>query len=210
MTSRDSTTIPATPGERPAERPDPWDLPLLGEVFQELRRGYHICPEDGRLHRVLRRHLDDFTRLFAALGFRLEAHARDFFYFHGTGALSDRSERMAVFLFILIEWLADQGLLVEQELLTRRFPIADLPHLRVERYAACMKEAGLQGEAGIAEVLRALERFGFAERLGQEAFRFRPAVLRFADLCHQVLERADTPPSPVQGEDPAGPQEATP
>ncbi len=167
---------------------DPFGLPHLEQVFQELRRGRHICPEDGPLYWSLRDNLEVFQRLFCHLGFRLEAHPRDFYYFHGTGSLSDRSERMAVFMFILIEWLSDQGQKVEESLMTRRFKVAELPHLNMERYMGYMKEAGIQGEAGLADVLRSLERYGFLERMGGEAFRFKPPVFRFVDLCHLVLK----------------------
>ncbi len=166
---------------------DPFDLPHLEQVFQELRRGRHICPEDGPLYWAIRDNLEAFQLLFSRLGFRLEAHPRDFYYFHGTGSLSDRSERMAVFMFILIEWLSDQGQQVEESLMTRRFKKAELPHLHMERYVGYMKEAGIQGEGGLLDVLRNLERYGFLERMGNEAFRFKPPVFRFVDLCHLIL-----------------------
>ena len=63
-----------------------------------------------------------------------------------------------------------------------------------------MKEAGIQGEEGLQDVLRSLERYGFLERMGDGAFRFRPPVLRFVDLCHLILERAR--PGETDGEGP--------
>jgi hypothetical protein len=170
---------------------DPFDLPRLREVFDALRRGGHLCPEDGELYWALRDHRDAYAALFERLGFRLEAHPRDFFYFRGEGNLSDAGARMALFVFVLVEALADQGAAVEEALLTRTFGVAELPHLGSERYRAYLREAGIEGEEGLEGVVRNLERFGFARRLGEGRFQFRPPAYRFLDLCLQVL--ADAP-----------------
>jgi hypothetical protein len=176
--------------------PNPFALPRLKEVFEALRRGRHLCPEDGDLYWALRDHHEAFRDLFAHLGFRLEAHPRDFFYFAGEGGLSDASSRMALFAFILIEALADQGAAVEESLMTRTFSLPELPHRKGERYRAYLKEAGVEGEEGLDGILRNLERFGFAHRTGKTSFRFRPPAYRFLDLCHQVLaeEREEEAP----------------
>jgi hypothetical protein len=167
----------------------PFALPKLKEVFEVLRRGRHLCPEDGDLYWALRDHLEAFTDLFSHLGFRLVAHPRDFFYFEGEGSLSEVSARMALFLFILIEHLADQGLAVEEGLMTRAFSLPELPHLGSDRYRAYLKEAGVEGEEGLEGILKNLERFGFARRTGGTGFRFRPPAYRFLDLCHEVLRK---------------------
>lgn len=171
---------------------DPCNIPGLSEIFEALRRGRHLCSLDGDLYRAVRDNLEGLQLLFSRLGFRLEAHPRDFYYFHGTGSLSDRSERMAVFMFILVEWLSDRGDRVEEALMTRKFNLEELPHLQVERYRQYMNEAGVNGENGVKDVIRTFERFGFAARQGEMAFTFRPPVFRFVDLCHMVLEQHDT------------------
>jgi hypothetical protein len=102
----------------------PFALPHLGEIFDVLRRGRH----------------------FHHLGFRLVVHQRDFFYFRGKDSLSPQASRMAVFVFILIESLADQGEPVVDTLMTRTFTIADLPHLKGARYRAYLQEAGPSDE----------------------------------------------------------------
>jgi len=170
---------------------DPFDIPKLAEIFEALRRGRHICAEDGDLFWALRDRFDHIQTLFSHLGFRLEAHPRDFYYFHGSASLSDRSERMAVFMFILVEWLSDRGEQVEEAIITRKFNIDELPHMRIERYRQYMNEAGVAGEGGISDVIRNFERFGFARREGGSMFSFRSPVFRFVDLCHAVLELDD-------------------
>ncbi len=167
---------------------NPLLIERLDEIFDELRRGRHISAEDGPLYWIIRDNFDCLKLLFEKLGFKLEAHQRDFYYFHGTGNLSDRSERMAVFMFILIEWLSDQGHQVEEALMTKHFKISELPHFHLERYAEYMKEAGLTGQDSLGEVLKNLERYGFAERMGADVFRFKAPVFRFVDLCHIVLQ----------------------
>lgn len=187
----------AAPGTAPPK--DPFDLPRLGDVFDALRRGRHLCAEDGDLYWALRDHQAAFAELFGRLGFRLEAHPRDFFYFRGEGNLSDAGARMALFLFVLVEALADQGTAVEEALATRTFSFPELPHLGSERYRAYLREAGVEGEEGLEGVVRNLERFGFARRLGEGNFRFRPPVYRFLDLCLAVLADAPGPGSREEG-----------
>ncbi len=177
--------------KRCADSNDPFDIPRLSEIFEALRRGRHICSEDGDLYWAVRDNLDALQRLFPRLGFRLEAHPRDFYFFHGTGSLSDRSERMAVFVFILVEWLSDRGEQVEEVIMTRKFSIQELPHMQIQRYRQYMHEAGISHESGISDVIRNFERFGFARRDGSSIFSFRPPVFRFVDLCHEVLELDD-------------------
>lgn len=168
----------------------PFALPRLKEVFEILRRGRHICPEDGDLYWAVHDNLDSFQDLFSHLGFHLKAHHRDFFYFHGQGSLSDTGARMAVFMFILLEVMGDQGKSVEEELMTATFSLSDMPHLSGNRYRSYMKEAGIDGEEGLELVIRNMERFGFLQRLREGSFRFRIPVYRFLDLCHEVLAEA--------------------
>ncbi len=165
----------------------PFDLPRLKEAFEVLRRGRHICPEDGDIYWAMHDHLDRFQDLFSHLGFHLEVHPRDFYYFRGQGNLSDAGARMAVFMFILLEALGDQGTSVEEDLMTRTFSLADLPHLKSDRYRSYLKEAGIDGEEGLELVIRNMERFGFLRRMGEASFCFRIPVYRFLDLCHDVL-----------------------
>ncbi len=163
------------------------NLPNLKEVFDRLRRGRHICAEDGVLYHALRDNAAAFSDLFKQLGFRLENHPKDFFYFHGEGDLSETTSRMAVFVFILMEFLANQGEAVEQGIITKTFSFEELPHLKSERYRTYMKEAGVEDEEGLSNVVNNLERYGFAQKR-QGSFRFRAPIYRFFDVCHRILK----------------------
>lgn len=165
----------------------PFDLPHLGEVFDVLRRGRHLCAADGKLYWALRDNLDAYQDLFHHLGFRLQVHQRDFFYFRGRDSLSLQASRMAVFVFILIESLSDQGEPVVDTLMTRTFSIPDLPHLKSARYRDYLKEAGATSEDELRGIVRQLDRFGFIQRQTDESFTFRTPAYRFFDLCIEIL-----------------------
>lgn len=165
-----------------------WDLPHLEEAFGALRRGKHLCAQSGPVFQSLLRNEEAFGALFTALGFRLVRHPRDFFYFHDSANFTELAERMAVFLFILVEALADGGEPVADALLTRPFACKDLPHLRSERYRAYLREAGVETEEDLINVVRKLEQFGFARRLDADSFAFETPVYRFLDLCMELAE----------------------
>ena len=169
--------------------PSPFALPMLEEIFNELRRGRHICAADGKVYWALRDNLAAFQDLFGRLGFRLQAHQRDFFYFRGQDSLSPQASRMAVFVFILIEFLSDQGEPVVDTLMTRTFSVVDLPHFKSARYRAYLKEAGISGEDDLNGLLRQLERFGFIQRNTDNTFNFRAPAYRFFDVCIEILNR---------------------
>lgn len=162
-------------------------LPNLKEVFDRLRRGRHICAEDGALYHSLRDHIIAFSDLFKQLGFRLENHPKEFYYFHGEGDLSETTSRMAVFVFILMEFLANQGEAVEQGIITKTFVLSELPHLKSDRYRTYMKEAGIEEEEDLLNIINNLERYGFAQKK-QGTFRFRAPIYRFFDVCHRILK----------------------
>jgi hypothetical protein len=168
------------------------ELPRLAKVFESLRRGKHICMSDGQLFSALKANTDDFQALFSQLGFELVHHARDFFYFVDRSNFTDLSARMAVFMFILIEDLADHGLAVEETLMSRHFRLSELPHLVGDRYRRMMREAGITAPVEIENLIRTMERFGFAERLQDDSFVFRSPVYRFLDVCLQMsIEKTD-------------------
>jgi len=169
----------------------PIDLPHLDRIFDKLRRGHHICTEDGDLFGSLRDHREGFTELFTKLGFTMVAHRRDFFYFHTRHSPSERATKMALFVMILAEWLSDRGEPIEDTLLTHVFTMSELPHLGQERYAATLAEADAGDESQLAGIVRNLVRFGFAEHLSENTFRFRPPVCRFLDICLDVLAESD-------------------
>lgn len=189
---------------KPEEKNDGvMDLPHLAEVFEALRRGKHLSSRDGDLFHALKKHESLFESLFAKLGFKMVHHTRDFFYFLDTSNFTDLSAKIAVFIFILVEYLADQGDTVEDTVMTRRFAYKDLPHLQGERYQTYMREAGVTTPEDLAAIVRTMERFGFTRRTDSETFCFDVPIYRFLDLCMEMATQAGkadgTPSESVDG-----------
>ena len=184
------------------------DLPHLADIFEALRRGKHISAQDGDIFQDLKRQGSLYESLFARLGFKLVHHARDFFYFFDTTNFTDLSARMAVFMFILVESLADKGESVEETVLTRRFVYKDLPHLQGERYQTYMREAGITAAEDLAAIVRTMERFGFARRMDEETFLFEVPIYRFLDLCMEMAAKTGQPQTDAAQSDKG--EEATP
>ena len=164
------------------------NLPKMAEVFDVLRKGRHVCTEDGELYLALRDHRAAYAELFENLGFDFQEHARGFFYFRGTSQLSESAERMSVFMFVLIEAQATQGASVEEAIMTQRFDPAELPHFQMERYRMYMKEVGLNSASDLSVLLKAMERLGFVALAPDGTFRFRAPACRFLDLCLEMIE----------------------
>ena len=184
------------------------ELPHLAEIFEALRRGKHISARDGNIFHDLKRQEALYEALFTRLGFRLLHHARDFFYFLDTTNFTESSASMAVFMFILVESLADKGESVEETVLTRRFAYKDLPHLHGERFQTYMREAGINTPEDLAAIVRTMERFGFAQRMDEETFAFEVPIYRFLDLCMDMANKAGESQADAVQSDKA--EEATP
>ena len=167
------------------------ELPRLKEIFDALRSGWHVSAEDGALYKALKDNQQALAELFEALGFSLAHHPHQFFYFRGEADNSNRSTRMAVFVLVLVDWLSDRGLDVEATLFDQEFAYQQLPHLEQARYRSYMKQVSVLERDDLADLVQQMERFGFAERLGQERFRFRAPAARFLDLCLEAFREVN-------------------
>lgn len=166
-------------------------LPRMAEVFDALRKGRHVCAGDGGLFLALRDNRDDFEKLFTNLGFDFEEHSRGFFYFRGQDKLSEGAERMAVFMFVLIEALATQGHPVEEALMTRRFDPNELPHFQGERSRQYMKEVGVTSPDDLPALLKRMEALGFVDVAPDGTFLFRVPACRFLELCIDFIAKEE-------------------
>ncbi len=163
-------------------------LPYMANVFDALRKGQHVCSDDGALYLALRDNRDAYETLFSNLGFDFQEHPRGFFFFRGASQLNEKTERMAVFMFVLIEALATQGHSVEEALMTRRFDLNTLPHFHSDRSERYMKEVGVETANDLPALLKNLERLGFAEVAPDGTFRFRVPICRFLELCLDFIK----------------------
>jgi len=176
------------------------DKAHLPELFDRLRSGRHLCADDGPLYLALRADYATHRTLFAALGFDLVEHDRGFYYFQSEEDLGKEAAQLVVFFFVLVEAWGDAG--KDLEAITfdpAGHPVSDLPHMTRESWRRCMAEANVTTDDDLWNVVRKLERYGFAERLDDQRFRFRAPAWRFFDLCLEVWREAEPPAVPSDG-----------
>ncbi len=169
------------------------EMSQLAPIFRELYKGYHISRRDPELYAQLSNAQDQYRTLFKALGFELICDTRGFYYFvpdMAAAQVNKTAQRLALFTFILVEHLADQG----------RDPVAvldggslgrdELPSL-LEKYRDLFLQAEVQAQDELEEkILRRMTQLGFAaEEVG--VYRFLPPMHRFLDVCLSVQQDRD-------------------
>lgn len=159
------------------------ELPFLEKIFTDLRRGRHICMEDGPIYEVLASHKDAFLNLFTALGLDLVFHDRGFFYLDDDTA-PRAAKRMVLFTAILVETLDDKGVNLDEALTSVVILPDKLPHLKHEKYAKAMAEVEVTSEEALQRVLDTLKRYGFAEAREDGSWRFRSSAYRLLDVLN--------------------------
>ncbi|MBB2494468.1 Mks condensin complex protein MksE [Aquipseudomonas ullengensis] len=169
------------------------ELTQLAPIFRELFKGYHISRRDPELYTQLSNLQDQYRALFKSLGYELTCDTRGFYYFvpEQMGAqVNKTAQRLALFTFILVEHLADQG----------RDPLAvldggslgrdELPPL-LDKYKDLFLQAEVTTQEELEEkVMRRLTQLGFA---GEEngVYRFLAPMHRFLDVCLSVQQDRD-------------------
>jgi len=168
-------------------------LTQLTPIFRELFKGYHISQRDAELYSQLSNLQDAYRALFRAMGFELVCDSRGFYYFvpEQMGAqVNKTAQRLALFTFILVEHLPDQG----------RDPLAvldggtlgrdELPAL-LDKYRDLFVQAEVQTQEDLEEkVMRRLSQLGFAQE-DNGIYRFLPPMHRFLDVCLSVQQDRD-------------------
>ncbi|MBP8184713.1 MAG: chromosome partitioning protein [Pseudomonas sp.] len=169
------------------------ELSLLAPIFRELFKGYHVSRRDAELYSQLSNLQDAYRALFKALGYELVCDPRGFYYFvpEQIGAqVNKTAQRLALFTFIIVEHLADQG----------RDPLAvldggslgrdELPPL-LEKYRELFLQAEVQTQEELEEkVMRRMTQLGFASE-DNGSYRFLPPMHRFLDVCLSVQQDRD-------------------
>ena len=169
------------------------ELTQLAPIFRELFKGYHISRSNLELYTQLAGQQDQYRGLFKALGYELTCDSRGFYYFvpEQMGAqVNKTAQRLALFTFILVEHLADQG----------RDPLAvldggslgrdELPAL-LEKYRDLFLQAEVTTVEELEEkVMRRLTQLGFASE-DNGIYRFLAPMHRFLDVCLSVQQDRD-------------------
>jgi hypothetical protein len=184
------------------------DLPHLREVFDTLKRGRHLSPEDEPLFSALAANYPAYADTFAALGLKLVRHEREFFYFEPENVekVADTLPRIAVVAYILIDHAANQGQPIEQFILGQNFLVGALPHFGLDRYRALLRQVEVEDVADLRQILNHMERYGWVQWLGEDEFRFLRPFHRVFDQCLRLVEeaRAQEKPEPKPAESDAG------
>ncbi|MFI8743146.1 Mks condensin complex protein MksE [Stutzerimonas zhaodongensis] len=169
------------------------EMTQLAPIFRELFKGYHLSRSEPECYAQLSSMQDQYRALFKALGFELVCDPRGFYYFvpEQMGAqVNKTAQRLALFTFILVEHLADQG----------RDPLAvldggtlgrdELPAL-LDKYRDLFLQAEVTSQDELEEkVIRRLTQLGFTED-SNGIYRFLPPMHRFLDVCLSVQQDRD-------------------
>jgi hypothetical protein len=179
------------------------DLPHLGEIFDRLKRGSHLGPDDEPLYSALTADSDAYVRYFAPLGLQLVRHEREFFYFEPENPenVPDTMPRIAVFSYIFVDHAANQGRPIEEFMFGQNFLLTALPHFTLDRYTALLRQVDVHDVKGLETVLRHMERIGWVKWLGPDEFRFLRPFHRVFSKCIELAQAA-TRPTPVQSDPP--------
>lgn len=164
------------------------ELLNLQELFDRLKRGYHLSPEDEPVFSAVVANYEAYAAYFAPLGLTLVRHPREFFYFEPESAESvpETLPRIAVFSFILVDHAANAGRPIEDYLLNQHFLISKLPHFSLDRYAALLRQVEVEDVAGLRTILKHMERLGWVKFVGEEEFRFLRPFHRVFDKCLEL------------------------
>lgn len=172
------------------------ELPHGQELFDQLRKGTHIDEEcNYKYFSALEEHFEEFRRLFGYLGFELERHERQFFYFRNNSSSSQigkRARRMSVFFFVFVDALGSQGKdVVETLFQPEGHRIEQLPHFERAQHRECLANVDVRDDGDVRRLVRAMDRYNFVESLDDETFRLRAPAWRFIELCREYADRGD-------------------
>ena len=161
------------------------ELQHVQRIFERLRLGYHLSPEDEPEFSALSSNFAAYADYFAQIGLKLIRHPREFFYFEAEASenISDTLPRIAAFSFILVDHVANQGHSIEEHLLGRQFLLSQLPHFTLDRYKDILRQVGVEDDNDLRLVIKNLARVGWVKMLGHDEFKFLRPIHRIFDKC---------------------------
>jgi hypothetical protein len=166
-------------------------LPYLKEIFDRLKRGTHLSPEDEPWFSALTQRHEEYAAYFDPLGMKLVRHEREFFYFepeHGD-KVPDTLPKIAVFSYILVDFAANQGRSIEEFIMGQSFLVSKLPHFTLDRYSGLLRQVDVVEPSDLLNVLANMERIGWLHRAGPDEFRFLRPFHRVFSKCIEVSQK---------------------
>ncbi len=173
-------------------------LPHLISMFERLKRGCHLGPDDEPEFSALRTRFDEYYAYFAALGLTLVRHEREFFYFEPDNpeTVPDTLPRIAVFSYIMIDHAANQGRPIEDFIFGQNFLVTALPHFTLDRYTALLRQVEVHDMNDLETlVLNHMQRIGWIKWLSDDEFRFLRPFHRVFSKCIELTQASQTPPT---------------
>lgn len=166
-------------------------LTHLSSIFDHLKRGCHIGPEDEPEFSALASPtFEEYQAYFAALGFDLVRHEREFFYFEPENpeAIPDTLPRIAVFSYIMIDHASNQGRSIEEYIFGQNFLVTALPHFSFDRYTALLRQVEVHDLGDLRGVLNRMEQIGWVKvkGMGVDEFRFLRPFHRVFSKCLEL------------------------
>lgn len=158
----------------------------LDLAFQSLSLGRHITIEDGEVWQLLNKSISEYQAVFSALGFELVSDSHGFFYFHGSNrGLSDGTEKLALFIYVLVDWLADKGDNIIESLFGKEYDADALPHLNNDRYKGYMAQISVSDQKELNGIIKKMGNLGFAKITEMEPMKFRllSPIWRMLETC---------------------------
>lgn len=176
-------------------------LPHLTSIFDHLKRGCHLGPDDEPEFSALAGpRFDEYASCFAALGLTLIRHEREFFYFEPDNpeAVPDTLPRIAVFSYIMIDHAANQASSMEEFIFGQNFLVGSLPHFTLDRFKALLRQVDVHDTADLKNLLKHMERIGWVKLIGEEEFRFLRPFHRVFSKCLELSAAASVQNSEAQ------------
>jgi chromosome condensin MukBEF MukE localization factor len=180
-------------------------LSSLTPIYQKLMSGFHITENNLSLWQSLDQHEEQYQALFSALGYKLIKDARGYFYFSTpdtTVTMTKTSRRIALFIYTLIEYWADQGYdpvgaLFEQTL------SKDVFQKLFDLNTSIFEQIDITKPSEIkSEIIKRMVRLGFAKEVGKE-FRLLPPCYRYIDAVLELADYTNDTPISSASEEPS-------
>jgi hypothetical protein len=167
------------------------NLPHLIKIFDHLKRGCHLGPEDQPEFSALAGpRFEEYAKYFAALGFTLVRHEREFFYFEPENpeTIPDTLPRIAVFSYIMVDYASNQGRSIEEFVFGQNFLVTALPHFAFDRYISLLRQVDVHDMDDLRAVLHRMEQLGWVKLkgLGEDEFRFLRPFHRVFSKCLEL------------------------
>jgi len=187
------------------------DVPLLRAVFQKMLPGYHLSSDDFELYHELQKHEDRYQALLQALGYVLHADRRGYYYLScddDSGTLNATTAKMALVIFTLVEYLADQGRDPFERITQGELPLVETCDALFAKHRELLIQGGLESSDALQRCLgNSFVRLGFVS-VNADQLRFRPPVVRFLDLCSAAGSTTDSEPDSKADSDSGEEQQA--